>query len=727
MTAPDQNMTPSVPIDSDLRFIRILYLNGPNIWTYRPVLEVWVDIGSLEDWPSNRIIGFAERLTTWLPSLIEHHCSIGQRGGFVQRLRDGTWPAHILEHVTLELQALAGMPTGFGRAREMDERGVYKVVVRAWHETVTRRAIELGRELVLSAMKNQPFDVAAAVAELAELADSCLLGPSTNAIVDAADDRDIPHIRLNNGNLVQLGYGRAQRRIWTAESDQTSAIAETVSRDKALTKKLLSQCGIPVPEGIVVHSAQQAWEAACDIGLPVVVKPLSGNHGRAVFINLDQQTEIETAWRIASEEDEDVIIERHIHGQEHRLLVVGNRMVAAARGEIASVTGDGVHSIEQLIEQQINTDPRRGETENHPLNYVRVDSACRLELERQGFQPDNVPETGKKIIVQRIGNVAFDVTDQVHPETAAIVCLAARVVGLDIAGIDLVVEDIGQSIIAQQGAIVEVNAGPGLLMHLKPAHGTPRPVGPAIIEHLFPQNSSGRIPLVAVAGTKDRTAIAQLVAYLLQLQQKQVGLACRHGLFIDQRRTESGNHANWQGTHKLLLNPAITAVVAEQHPEDILEHGLAFDRCSVSIITGIDRQHDLSRYAMHNDNKRFMLYRTWIDVVLPDGSAVLNADDQGLHDMIGLCDGRVYLYSENADLPILAEHLNNNGDVVTIDNGQVVLKRTGLSIELMPASQLPLYAMTRSQILAAIAAAHALDLPPDMISAGLLAYNDAQG
>lgn len=728
MTAPtDQPVADSVPLDSDLHFIRTLFLNGPNIWTYRPVLEVWVDIGVLEDWPSNRITGFSERLTRWLPSLVEHHCSVGERGGFLKRLRDGTWPAHILEHVTLELQVLAGMPAGFGRAREMDQRGVYKVVVRAWHETVARRAIELARELVLAAMKNQSYDVSKAVEELTDLAESLLLGPSTASIVEAADNRNIPHIRLNQGNLVQLGYGRAQRRIWTAESDQTSAIAETISRDKALTKQLLEQCGIPVPHGILVHSASEAWDAAQEIGLPVVVKPLSGNHGRAVFINLDRQSEIETAWQVASEEDEDVIVERHIHGQEHRLLVVGNRMVAAASGEMASIAGDGIHTVRQLIDLQINTDPRRGQTENHPLNRVSIDSACRLELERQGYEADDIPESGKKVIVQRIGNVAFDVTDRVHPETAAIVCLAARVIGLDIAGIDLVVEDISQPLDAQRGAIVEVNAGPGLLMHLKPAEGTPRPVGTAIVEHLFPQTSSGRIPLITVCGNNGRTAVTRLVAYLAQLQHQHVGLACRHGLFIDQRQIETGDQANWQGTYKLLVNPAITVAVTEQRAIELVNHGLAYDRCQVSVVTGIDREFDFSEYALHNDVKRFMIYRTFVDVVLPEGSAVLNADDKGLHDMISLCDGKVYLYSEHADLPILTEHLQNNGHVVTIADGQVVLRHTSLSIELMPASQLPVHAMDRSQILAAIAAAHALNLAPDVISAGLMAYSLNQG
>jgi cyanophycin synthetase len=344
----------------DIKFLEIRYLRGPNIWTYRPVIEAVVDIGELEDFPSNTIPGFYERLTAFLPSLIEHRCSYGERGGFLRRLQEGTWPAHILEHVTLELQNLAGMPGGFGRARETSRRGVYKVVVRAWHDEVTRASLFSGRELLLAAIQDTPFDVAATVAQLTDMAERKLLGPSTACIVDAATDKDrrIPAIRLlASGNLVQLGYGSRSRRIWTAETDRTSAIAEGISRDKDLTKSLLSSCGVPVPEGRLVDSADDACEAAEDIGYPVVVKPSDGNHARGVFTNLMTPAEVESAYAAAVEEGSGVIVERFVSGSEHRLLVIGGKLVAAARGETAKIVGDGESTIDQLIDARSTPTP----------------------------------------------------------------------------------------------------------------------------------------------------------------------------------------------------------------------------------------------------------------------------------------------------------------------------------------------------------------------------------
>ena len=399
----------------DIEFLDVVALRGPNIWTYRPVLEAWVDIGELEDYPSNTIPGFYERLTAWLPTLIEHRCSPGVRGGFLSRVKEGTWPGHILEHVTLELQNLAGLRGGFGKARETSTRGVYKVVVRAWQEQVTRTALNEGRDLVMAAIEDRPFDVDAAVTRLRRLVDKHCLGPSTACIVDAADDRDIPYIRLFEGNLVQFGYGSRQRRIWTAETDRTSAIAEGISRDKDLTKELLSTCGVPVPEGRLVDSEDDAWSAAEDIGLPVVVKPYDGNHGRGVFTNLTTREEVISAYRVAVDEGSGVIVERFVLGNEHRLLVVGNRMVAAAAGEPAWVTGDGKSTLTELIDHQINTDPRRGRTENHPLNPVRLDSAARLEIARQGLTEESVPADGQRVLLLVLGRVDLDVVhDLLH-------------------------------------------------------------------------------------------------------------------------------------------------------------------------------------------------------------------------------------------------------------------------------------------------------------------------
>lgn len=710
----------------DMKFLRIMSLQGPNIWTYRPVLEAWVDIGELEESPSNTIPGFNDRLIAWLPSLIEHRCSIGERGGFIQRLRDGTWPGHILEHVTLELQNLAGMPGGFGKAREMDTRGVYKVIVRAWHEEVTLASLHKARELILAAMDDRPFDVAAAIEDLRELAESRLLGPSTRSIVDAADDRDIPFIRLNDGNLVQLGYGAAQRRIWTAETDQTSAIAETISRDKSLTKQLLRDCGIPIPEGYDVESPAAAWEAAEDIGVPVVVKPCSGNHGRAVFTNLTTREEVEAAYQVALEEECGVIVERFVPGQEHRLLVIGGKLVAAARGEIASVVGDGRSTIEHLVSVQLNADPRRGNTEDHPLNLIRIDSAATLELARQGYSAESVPAAGVHVVIQRIGNVAFDVTELVHPSTAAMVALAAKVVGLDIAGIDLVVEDISRPVSEQHGAIVEVNAGPGLLMHLKPASGQPRPVGQAIVEHLFPADANGRIPIVAVSGSTGTTAVAQLLAHLVCLNNQRVGLACRNGMFVGLRQVEAGNRANWTAARKLLLNASLETAIVETGSRELLSEGLAFDRCQIAVLTGIDASEDLSEYAMTTAEKRYNVYRTFVDIVLPNGVAVLNAADPQLVEMRELCDGEVLFFAIDPALPALAEHRARNGRAVTVENDAIVLAQGSTAIARIDLAELPATDMDTTQILASIAAAWALGMDFELIHAGLHAFTDYQ-
>src|SRR5512135_205212 len=376
-----------------MEFLKILPLRGPNIWTYRPALEVWVDIGALEDSPSNTIPGFYERLTAWLPTLVEHHCGVGERGGFLQRLREGTWAGHILEHVTLELQNLAGMQSGFGKARETGVRGVYKVVVRSRQEQVTRAALHAARDLILAAMQDKPYDVAAAVARLHDMVDSLCLGPSTACIVDAATDRGIPSIRLTEGNLVQLGYGARQRRIWTAETDRTGAIAEGISKDKDLSKSLLSACGVPVPEGRIVDSPADAWQAAESIGVPVVVKPIDANHGRGVSIDLMTREEIEAAFHLADKEGSEVIVERFVRGNEHRLLVVGGRLAAAARGESVSLVADGRSTIRQLIDTQVNIDPRRGPSEEFPLDLLLLDedAAARFELERQGYNGESVP------------------------------------------------------------------------------------------------------------------------------------------------------------------------------------------------------------------------------------------------------------------------------------------------------------------------------------------------
>jgi cyanophycin synthetase len=706
--------------------LRVNHLRGPNIWTYRAVIEAWVDIGALEDFPSNTLPGFYERLTGYLPSLIEHECSPGVRGGFLQRLQEGTWAAHIMEHVCLELQNMAGMRTGFGKARQTSQTGVYKVAFRTRQEDVGRRALHLGRDLVEAAIHDTPFDVAQAVQELHDMVDALCLGPSTAHIVDAATARGIPHTRLTDGNLVQLGYGIAQRRIWTAETDQTSAIAEEIASDKDLTKRLLQACGVAVPHGQVVQSAAQAWEAAQSIGLPVAIKPYDGNHGRGVALDLDNQADIEAAFALAHQEgDGQVIVEEFIRGNEHRLLVVGRQVVAAARGTTLYVQGDGASTMNQLVDQQINKDPRRGRAESFPLNVVDLSESPEvlLELERIGLSPQSVPAAGQKVLIQRNGNVAFDVTSELHPSVARAAALAARVVGLDIAGVDMVLENCALPLQGQRGAVIEVNASPGLLAHIKPANGPGQAVGKAIISHLFDSKQDGRIPIVGITGTHNTGRMARLVAWLVHISGKHVGLACSEGLYLDSRKLEAADSSTWDAGQRILMNRSVQAAVFENPCTTILGQGLAYDKCQVGVVTDVSWHEGLRDFDILDAEQTFKVARTQIDVVLPSGTAVINAMDAQALELAELCDGRVIFYAPSPEHPTLLAHRAQGHQVVCLREGHIVIAHGTQERPLLRLDSLkPAKAAQPEMVMAAVAAAWALDITPELIAAGLRTF-----
>jgi cyanophycin synthetase len=711
----------------DIEILRVTHLGGPNIWTYRPVIEAWVDIGELEDSPSNTLPGFYERFTALLPTLVEHHCSPGVRGGFLQRVREGTYAAHIMEHTALELQNLAGMRTGFGKARQTSKRGVYKIAFRTRHEQVGRAAVVAARDLVMAAINDRAFDVAGVTQKLADMVDDLCLGPSTAHIVEAATERRIPSIRLTEGNLVQLGYGIGQRRIWTAETDQTSAIAEEIAGDKDLTKNLLSSCGLPVPEGSLVRSAEAAWEAAQDIGVPVVLKPYNGNHGRGVSLNLKTQADVEAAYALANRKGggNSVIVEKFITGNEHRLLVVGRQVVAAAQGEELWVIGDGISDIDQLTDLQINTDPRRGSGEGSPLNALLPSKSGEiiLELERAGLRPDFVPAKDQKVLIQRNGNVAVDITDQLHPSVAAAATLAARVVGLDIAGVDMVLEDASKPLNQQNAAVIEVNASPGLLAHIKPANGPSRPVGKAIVGHLFSADRDGRIPIVGITGTQKTGRIARLIAWLVHISGKHVGLACSEGLYLDSRQVVAKDCTHWADGQRILINRSVQAAVFENTSRTILAEGLAYDKCTVGVVTDVSWDASLAEFDILDAEQTYKVARTQIDVILPSGTAVLNAADSQAVEMADLCDGKVIFYGISIDLPAISQHRQNGERVVYLRNHEIILETGQEKFAVLPLSTLkPQKATQPEMVMAAVAAAWALNIPPELIGAGLRTF-----
>lgn len=664
------------PIDPShpaLHFRRMMFLRGPNLWSRNPVVEVWVDLANLKDWSSELIPGFNERYKAWLPTVIEHRCSVGERGGFFQRLDRGTYLAHILEHTALELQTLAGCNVGFGRAREMSEEGVYKVAVRYEEETVAEQCLLAARELLLACVYDLPFDVTGTVKRLHELADRKCLGPSSKAILNAAIARNIPYRRLSQGSLVQLGQGCKQRRIWTAVTDRTGSIAEALASDKQMTRQMLAAVHVPVPEGRLVEDENDAWVAAQEIPGPVVVKPRDANHGRGVFANLTDQTEVVDAYHEAKNEGSGVIVERFIPGIEHRVLVVGGKVVAATCGRPVSIIGDGKHNIVELIELQVNSDPRRGDTETQPLSPITISSGLLLLLRQQKLQLESVPALGCEVIIKRHDNLSEDVTDRVHPEVAHRVVLAARTIGLDIAGIDLVVEDISRPIEEQRGAVVEVNAGPGLLMHLTPSIGQPRPVGEHIINHIFGTTEDARIPIVCIAGSHGKTPVARQLHRILKSQYAGASLADSLGMKVGDWEVSSLPSDDAGSARDLLANPDVTAAVFEASIESLLREGLGFDKCDVAIVTNLTEVDRGGEFDMWSDEKVFAVERTPVDVVLERGAAVLNAADSQVMQMKPLSKGDVILFATDAKLESVVQHLAEGKRAVVVADNSIWL------------------------------------------------------
>jgi cyanophycin synthetase len=712
---------PPLPM-SDLEIRRIHMLRGPNVWANYPVLEAWVNLGSLKDVSSDEVEGFNERLKSWLPGLIEHRCSVGERTGFFQRLDRGTYPAHVLEHVTLELQTLAGHQLGFGKARATGVDGIYKVVVRYLDEVVAEACLRCGRELLLAAYHGESFEVAEAVARLRGIVACNALGPSAMAIVDAARERGIPWRRIQESrSLVQLGHGAMQRRVWTAETDRSGAISEYIARDKDLTRLLLRQAGVPVPEGCKVADPDEAWGAADSIGTPVVVKPLDANHGRGVFIDLTTETQVRNSFGYALEEGSGVVVEKFIPGTDHRLLVVGNRMIAASKGYPAVVVGDGLHTIRKLVLSQLKTSLQTGRPDECP--WSKIDDAAwetsvLLDLEDQGYSLNSVPRDGERVMVARFSNWCIDVTDEVDSSIRDHAVAAANVVGLDICGVDVVCRDIGKPLEEQGGAIVEINAGPNLLMFLKPAMGAVRPVGEAIIEMLFPEGHDGRIPTIGVTGERGKTSTVRLLAHLLRAAGGCVSVASSDGIQIGQRVSRTPGGDRIVGSQGVLLHPWTTLAICEVGVEQILSDGLGFDRCSVGVVLNVGSGH-LGHAHIDTIEEITAAKRCVVDVVLPNGTAVLNADDARVAAMAEKCRGEVMYYTQAAANSLTSAHGAAGGRVVSLCDGMIYLTEGAAQRGLCPLPDGDLHA---ENVLAAVAAAWAYGQDDASIAEGVQTY-----
>jgi cyanophycin synthetase len=698
-----------------MNILHIRALRGPNLWGLHTAIQAHVSCSGQEQC-LDQLPGFEDRLRERFPQIAP--------------FQPGAPLVAALELAALGMQAQAGCPVAFSRTVAVPDPGVYQVIVEYTEEAVGRLAIELALELCTAALNDLPFDLPAALSRLRELDEEVRLGPSTGAIVAAAVARGIPCRRLTEGSLVQFGWGSKQRRIQAAEMDSTSAIAESIAQDKELTKHLLEAAGVPVPKGRPVTDAGDAWAAACELGGPVVIKPRDGHQGKGVAANVESREEVLAGYAAAREVSPNVMVEQYLPGQDYRLLVIGNRLVAAARREPPHVIGDGEHTILELVEE-VNNDPRRGEGHATSLTKISLDDIALATLAHQGFDAGSVPRKGARVVLRNNANLstggsATDVTDDVHPEIAARAVSAAQMVGLDICGVDVVCESVLTPLENQAGGVIEVNAAPGLRMHLQPSFGKGRPVGEAVVSTMFDEREDGRIPVVAVAGTNGKTTTVRLIAHLLGATGKRVGMTNSDGIYINNQRIDTGDCSGPRSARNVLFHPDVDAAVLETARGGILREGLGFDRCDIAVITNIGMGDHLGINYISTVEDLAVVKRVIVHSVAPHGVAVLNAADPIVAGMAGACPGSVTFFAHDRHERVLANHLAQGKRGVFVDGDAIVGAKGKLRYRValgnIPLTRNGTIRFQVENAMAAIAAAWGLGISWEKIRRGLATF-----
>ncbi len=716
----------------DLRVTRIRALRGPNYWRLAPVVACDVRLGSLEEVSSADIPGFTGRLMAAMPTLSTHPCSRRAPGGFVERLEKGTQLPHILEHVALELQALAGNDVSFGRVVPSGEAGLWWVIVAYEEEAVGVQSMRDAVDVVRACIAGEAADVERIVEDLVSLYESTRLGPSTGSIVEEARRRGIPVRRLNNRSLVQLGLGKNLRRIQATMSDFTSAIAIEIAQDKDDTKRVLQNIGLPVPRGDVARSVDRAVEIAEDIGYPVLLKPLSANHGRGISGRLDDEAAVREAYAAARDHGPRVVVETFAEGKDHRVLVINGKVVACAERVPAHVVGDGRRTVRELV-GVANADPRRGHGHTKVLTRLPCDALTEEFIARRGLTLESVPTAGEVVPLRATANLStggtsIDRTDEMHPDNVTACEMAANIVGLDIAGIDVLTPDITVPFRENRAVIIEVNAAPGVRMHTHPAEGQARNVGAAVIDMLYPAGQQADIPVIAVTGTNGKTTTSRLVAHIFRHTGKTVGFTSTDGVYLNNRLVMEGDMTGPFSANIILSNPTVEVAVLETARGGILRAGLGFDEADVGIVLNVSADH-LGLGGIHTVEQLAEVKSVIPAVVKRQGHAILNADDPLVYGMRERTMADIVLFSTMAEgeNPLFEEHLTRNGIGARVEDGVFVIRRGRLRIPIASVREVPLTVggaarFQEANVLAAALAAYVQGVRYDDIRGGLLSF-----
>ncbi|MBF2057539.1 MAG: cyanophycin synthetase [Cyanobacterium sp. T60_A2020_053] len=683
-----------------MKILKTQTLRGPNYWSIRrpKLVQMRLDLEDVADKPSNLIPGFYEGLVQVLPSLIEHFCSRDHRGGFLERVQEGTYMGHIIEHIALELQELAGMPVGFGRTRETSTSGVYNVVFEYVYEEAGRYAGRAAVRLcnsIINTGSYSPEELAQDISDLNDLRANSALGPSSETIIKEAETRSIPWMMLSARAMVQLGYGVNQRRIQATLSSNTGILGVELACDKEGTKTTLRDAGIPVPRGTVIYYLDELEGAVEDVGgYPIVIKPLDGNHGRGITIDVNSWEDAEEAYEVASaaSKTRSVIVERFYKGNDHRLLVINGKLVAVAERIPALVTGDGKSTIEKLIDQT-NLDPNRGDGHDNVLTRISVDRTSLEVLKRQGFTIATVLPQGEVAYLRATANlstggIAIDRTDDIHPQNVWIAERAAKIIGLDIAGIDVVTPDITKPLSEVDGVIVEVNAAPGFRMHVAPSQGLPRNVAAPVIDMLYPDHQSSRIPILAVTGTNGKTTTTRLLAHLYRQTGKVVGYTSTDGIYLGEYMVEKGDNTGPLSAGVILRDPTVEVAVLECARGGILRSGLAFDTCDVGVVLNVAADH-LGLGDIDTIEQMARVKGVIAETVNAEGYAVLNADDPLVARMAQNVKGKVAYFSMTDKNPIIIDHLRRDGIAAIYENGYLSIYEGEWTLRIEKAENIP--------------------------------------